>query len=108
MIHGDKLYVIVRADLSPGAQAVQGMHAMRQFIDDYPEEEKEWFQVSNHVAFLKVDDEAALLKMAERLSRRGMIVSVFREPDLDHSLTALATNHRSREYVAHLKLALSS
>jgi peptidyl-tRNA hydrolase len=105
--HGDKLFVIVRNDLSAGSQAVQGMHAMRQFIADHPESEKEWFEVSNHIAFLKVDDEVALLKMADRLSRRGMKVSMFREPDLDDSLTAIATDYLSKEYVLHLKLALS-
>lgn len=107
MKHGDKLFVIVRSDLPPGSQAVQGMHAMRQFIADYPETEKEWFEVSNHIAFLRVDDEIALLKMADRLSRRGMKVSMFREPDLEDSLTAISTDSVSREYLLHLKLALS-
>lgn len=108
MKHGDKLFIIVRSDLPPGSQAVQGMHAMRQFMADHPEIEKEWFEISNHIAFLKVDDEVALLKMLDRLSRKDMKVSLFREPDLDDSLTAIATDYSSREYVLHLKLALSS
>lgn len=105
--HGDKLFIIVRSDLSPGSQAVQGMHAMRQFAADHPNVEKEWFEVSNHIAFLRVDDEATLLKMLDRLSRRGMRVSHFREPDLGDSLTAIATDSTSREYVLHLRLALN-
>lgn len=105
--HGDKFFVVVRSDLAPGPQAVQGMHAMRQFIADFPTVEQEWFKVSNHIAFLKVDDEVALLKMVDRLSRKGMKVSTFREPDLDDSLTAFATDSASREFLLHLKLALS-
>ena len=104
---GDKLFIVVRSDLAPGPQAVQGMHAMRQFIAEFPKTEQEWFEVSNHIAFLKVDDEIALLKMVDRLSRKGMRVSMFREPDLDDSTTAFATDSDSREYLLHLKLALS-
>lgn len=105
--HGDKLFVVVRSDLDPGPQAVQGMHAMRQFISEFPKVEQDWFEASNHIAFLKVDNEVALLKMIDRLTRKGMRVSMFREPDLDDSLTAFATDSASREFLLHLKLALS-
>jgi hypothetical protein len=104
--HGDKLFIIVREDLNPGSQAVQGMHAMRQFIADHPELEKKWFEISNHIAFLGVKDEVSLLKMYDRLERKGMKVSSFREPDLDDSLTAIAAEPVAREFLLHLKLAL--
>jgi hypothetical protein len=53
----DKLYLITRADLIPGSQAVQACHAARQFAADYPEIEREWFERSNYLAFLAVPDE---------------------------------------------------
>lgn len=104
---GDKLYVIVRNDLSPGSQAVQGMHAMRNFISDFPDAEKEWFLVSNHIAFLQIENEIELTKLVDKLSKRGMRVATFCEPDLSESLTAIATDFRSKDLIKHLKLALA-
>ena len=39
----DKLYVITRSDLNFGQQASQLCHALRQFSNDHPEIDKEWF-----------------------------------------------------------------
>jgi hypothetical protein len=52
-----KLFLVVRADLPAGAQAVQAAHAMRAFADEHREIEAHWFTSSNTLAFLAVPDE---------------------------------------------------
>ena len=47
-----KLYVVVRADLSPGVQAAQALHAHRAFVAEYPEVERVWFETSNTISIL--------------------------------------------------------
>lgn len=111
-----RLYVVVRADLPPGAQAVQAAHAMREFAADYPEVEAEWHRTSNTVAFLSVPDEAALVALVEELRRpwhggenhlADTFVSEFREPDLGGSLTAICVEPKGGWKLRKLPLALS-
>ena len=52
-----KLYLVTRADLPPGVQAVQAAHAMREFVDLYPEAEAAWYRESNTLALLAAPDE---------------------------------------------------
>lgn len=103
-----KLYVIVRADLRPGQQAVQGMHAAIQFLHDFPTEEKKWFEESNHVVFLESKNEESLQILFEELVSNGENVSYFREPDYKHELTAIATVQSSSSFFSSLKLALKN
>jgi len=55
-----KLFLVTRADLEPGQQAVQAAHALREFAALYPEEELQWYQTSNTLAFLAAKNEDAL------------------------------------------------
>ena len=55
-----KLFLVTRADLPPGQQAVQAAHALREFVALYPEEELRWYQTSNTLAFLAAENEASL------------------------------------------------
>lgn len=86
----DKLYIIIRADLRPGQQAVQAAHAMRQFVADHPDIDRKWFEQSNTLAFLSVPDEWTLRKLADKADDQDLRLSSFREPDLDNAMTALA------------------
>jgi hypothetical protein len=80
--------VIVRADLSPAQQAVQGIHAAveagrRDLIPaagDHP-----------HLVFCTVPDERGLELAARQLRVAGIGHATFHEPDLGDSLTALCT-----------------
>lgn len=103
-----KLYLISRSDLRPGQQAVQAAHAMRQFAADHPELDKEWFERSNTLAFLTVPDERSLVRLIHRAEDRDLRVSLFREPDLDNSLTAIALEpgQTSQRLCRNLPLAL--
>jgi peptidyl-tRNA hydrolase len=105
----EKLYVVVRADLAPADQAVQGCHAARQFSAEHPESERAWFQRSNHLALLCVPDEAALRGLVERARWDDVRVSVFHEPDMGNALTAAAfePGARGHRVCGRLPLALS-
>ena len=105
---GDKLYIIARQDISPGYQAVQGMHALRQFVKDHPDIDKEWFEKSNYLGFLSVENEHALIKLAEQALAKGIKFSIFREPDIDNQITAIAIEPgpKSKKLCSNLQLGL--
>jgi peptidyl-tRNA hydrolase len=104
----DKLVLITRSDLRPGQQAVQAAHAMRQFAFQHPDADRVWFEQSNTLALLAVPDEEALRRLADRADDRDLKLSLFREPDLDNALTAIALEpgHRSQRLCRNLPLAL--
>lgn len=85
------MYVIVRRDLTPSQQAVQGIHASllaaRQF--SIPPHE--------YVVLCAVRSERQLLRWFHKMKQAGIGVCAFREPDLDNSITALATEPVSGE-----------
>ncbi len=105
---GDKLYLITRRDISPGYQAVQSCHAMRQFTEEHPEIDKEWFLRSNYLCLLSVKNEDELYDLVGRAKDQGIKVSIFREPDIGNEITAIAIEpgQKSKELTGKLKLAL--
>ena len=106
---GDKLYVIGREDLGGGYMSVQAMHAAIQFQHDHLEYAKLWYENSNYLGFLSVSDESMLLELIEKAKSQDIHISVFREPDIDNQITAiaLAPGIKSKKLVKDLKLALS-
>lgn len=104
----DKLFLITRQDLSPGYQAVQSCHALRQFTAEHPEKDLEWFTTSNYLALLSVKNEHELRKLFIDAKESGLKCSGFEEPDVDNELTAIAIEpgERSRELCKKLPLAL--
>lgn len=107
---GDKLYVVTRSDLSVGYQGVQSIHAGIQFVFEHPEFAKQWFDSSNYLGFLSVNDEHALSRLIEKAIELNIKFSVFREPDIDNQITAiaLAPGAKSKKLCSNLKLALSN
>lgn len=103
-----KLYMVSRADLPAGVQACQAMHAMREFVAQHPEVEREWHQTSNHIAFLAADDIEELQFLIKVAAQNGILHSVFFEPDLENELTAVAFEPtiESRELLSRLPTAL--
>lgn len=87
---GDKLYLVTRRDIAPGYQAVQSCHAMRQFTQDHPDRDAEWFKNSNYLALLSVADEAELMRLIVAAKDHGLRWSAFREPDVGGQITAIA------------------
>jgi hypothetical protein len=98
----DKLYLIVRADLAPGLQAAQLVHAMRQWVEEYPRDDRKWFDNSNTVALLALPNEAALGVLLGQAQRFGIPAAAFREPDLDNQLTALALGPQAKRLTRNI------
>lgn len=105
----DKLYIVTREDLPPGSAAVQAMHAAIQFMMDHPLISRAWFEESNYLAFLSIRDEPSLEKLVQKAESRGIIYSIFREPDLGNQITAAAFEPgiMGRRLCSNLKLALN-
>lgn len=102
--------MITRADLDPGYQAVQSLHAGIQFAMEHTEIHKEWFEQSNYLGLLSVANELELTKLIDKAKSQGIALSIFREPDIDDQITAiaLAPSIQSKKLCSNLKLALRS
>lgn len=103
----DRLYVVVRSDLPPGAQVAQALHAFRAFLEEHPGVERAWFLASNTLAVLTAPSEGALQAIVMDAVDNDFRVSQFREPDLGDSLTAIALEPAAKRLVRMLPLALS-
>ena len=101
-----KLYLVTRQDLSPGQQAVQAAHAMREFSARHPEIDRHWYTTSNTLAFLATPNEEALWKLLNRAAERGLAAAPFHEPDRGNELTAVAFGPECGRLLSHLPLAL--
>ena len=86
----EKLRVITRRDLSVGTAAVQSAHAAIDFQHQYYDDAINWHKTSNYLAILTVSDENALIDLIVKASLRGIKYTVFREPDLNNQITAVA------------------
>lgn len=108
MESGAKLYVVVRADLAPGLQIPQAMHAHREFAEQHRALERGWYRASNTLAVLSVPHERALLALVARAQDAEVPHSLFREPDLGNAATAacLSPGEASRSLCKRLPLAL--
>ena len=100
--------MITRQDLEPGYQAVQSMHALRQFTAEHPEIDKMWFEQSNYLGLLSVADEQELNMLIEQATAHDINFSIFREPDVENQITAiaLAPGQKSKKLCSKLPLAL--
>lgn len=96
-----KLYILIRKDLAPAYQAVQAGHAVAAWLLRNPGQAAEW---GNHtLIYLQIDNEEELQYWGEKLDRRGLEWTGFREPDIDNQLTAIACYSNGKPF-ANLKL----
>lgn len=93
-----KMYVLVRSDLSISQQAVQAGHAVAEAI--LHGLQNGW---NKTLVYLRVKDEAELLRWMEKLEYRGKEYAEFREPDIGNQLTAIALVDESKMF-SKLKL----
>lgn len=104
-----KLYIAVRADLPPGLQVAQSVHAMAQFWDEHPTFARSWLHKSNFLVVVAVPDEEALLELATEASLgKGLCTTKVCEPDLGDEYTAIAIQpgEQAAALCAEFKLAL--
>lgn len=83
----DKLYVLIRKDLSKSQQAVQGGHAVAKYV--LRDQGLRW--VNGTLVYLAVKNEDDLRHWEKKLKERGRMYVTFREPDIGYQRTALAT-----------------
>lgn len=102
------MYVVTREDLSPGYQSVQGIHAAIQFAMEHPDINKVWFENSNYLGFLSVLNEMELTRLIELATHNDIQFSIFKEPDINNQITAiaLAPGLKTKKLCSNLKLAL--
>jgi hypothetical protein len=80
------MYVVTRADLPPGTQAVQGMHAAVALTASY----RQITARDMSIVFLTVPDEAALDRLLGKCRAERIQLGWFYEEDLNWQLTAVA------------------
>lgn len=102
------MYIITRADLAPGYQAVQSAHATVQFGFEHTQIYKVWYENSNYLGLLSVANEEALRDLIDQAKNHDIKVSVFREPDIDDQITAIALEpgSKTKRLCSKLPLAL--
>ena len=103
-----KLTTVTRRDLkNPGSQAVQSAHSAIQFVFEHPEISKTWIK-DPYLAQLSVENEEKLHQLIAKLQKSNLKYSIFREPDLDNQITAIAIepSDKTRRLVSNLPLML--
>jgi len=63
---------------------------MAQFADEHRSAFDEWFHHSNWLVVVNIPNENELLELITTVSRKGLLRSAVREPDLDNDATAVA------------------
>jgi peptidyl-tRNA hydrolase len=92
--------------LTIGQRAVQSTHAAINFCFEHRSRAGPWFENSNYLVQLSVSNEMELLKLIEKCEKMGITYTVFREPDLEDSITAIAIEPSplTKKVVSHLPL----
>jgi peptidyl-tRNA hydrolase len=102
----EKLYIVTRSDLSPGARCAQSCHAIRLFAEEHPDADREWYRGSNNLVVLEAENEGALMGLAAKARSEGIAASEFREPDFADAVTAVALGGAASRFLSSLPLAL--
>lgn len=89
-----KLYVIVRNDLTNSQRAVQAGHVVAEFLLRGPS--TEW--KNGTLVYLGVDNLFQLEKLKYQLTLNDISFVEFKEPDIDHETTAIATDKYSKKF----------
>jgi hypothetical protein len=104
----EKLFVIVRSDLQPGAQIAQTAHALAEFALAHPAEFGAWAAEQRNIVCLAIPNEAALADLLSLAQSKHVRSARFREPDFGDELTAIALGEGAEKLVSCLPLALKA
>lgn len=102
----EKLFVIVRSDLAPGAQLAQSNHATAEFSVAYPDAFRDWAANQRNIVCLNAPNEATLADLLALAKAKGIESAAFHEPDFDDELTAIALGAGGDKITSCLPLAL--
>lgn len=88
----NKLYILVRNDLSPGQKGVQCCHAVAEFMFRHNDrmDVRDWAQHHKTMVVLLVKDYAQIEKWETICSAMEIPTAVFYESDMNHEPTAMA------------------
>lgn len=81
-----QMYILIRRDLTSSQQAVQGGHALAEFLMNCSQN---WN--NGTLIYLGVNNEFHLQKWGDKLSQLNVDFIEWREPDMSNEITALAT-----------------
>ena len=95
--------MVTRADLPPGVQACQAVHAAVELALTFPQ----LAAVAPVIVLLATGDELSLTWLRDDAVAAGLRVASFQEPDLGDALTAVAIESAGRRLVTGLPLALA-
>jgi len=84
----DRQAVLIRKDISRAQQAVQAGHAVAEWLLHVHKNQSEWD--NGTLVYLGVRDEDELAYWGEKLDRKNIRWTGFREPDIGNQLTAIA------------------
>lgn len=98
-----KLYVIVNKNIPCSLPAVQAGHVVAEFCLKN-EKAKEWN--NSYLIYLEVYSEAQLKYWRFKFHKRNIDITVFREPDIDNSVTAFCAllDEKETAFLRKLKL----
>lgn len=94
--------------MTAGQQLAQALHAAIRFAAEHPEELNSWMQDSEYICALSIPNEETILAFMKKISDLNIKYSIFREPDFDNQITALALapGENSRRLCSQFSLAL--
>jgi hypothetical protein len=86
-----KLYAVVRGDLPEGLRSAQMAHAVAGLVQNCPESTNRWQTPdNNYLIVLEVEDGQHLRDEMAVMLEHCITHYVWREPDLDNAVTAIA------------------
>ena len=93
--------------MSSGAKLAQSCHCAFTFAIEHFEITKNWINISNYITILEINDEYNLNIFLSKIKERNIIYSVFREPNMNNEITAIALEpgEKSKKLCRSLKLA---
>ena len=102
------MVLVTRMDIKAGYQAVQPAHALAEFATVYPKIFGHWHKNHKNLVILAAENESALIDLFKRSRELDIRSVMFREPDLNDEVTAIALEPGDKTYklTSTLPLAL--
>ena len=104
----ERLYIVVRNDIAPGLQIAQSCHALRAFVERFPELDRAWHESSSNIVVVQCADMPELLCTRDELRAHGVPLAEFFEPDLGGQMTAIAVSGEAKRWLRRYSLALAA
>lgn len=84
------MVLVTRKDLTEATQAVQSTHVLAEYSERYTESYFDWQINHKYLVILSVPTQRELDDLVHTAKKAGVKYAVFREPDLNNELTAIA------------------